>query len=183
MHFTRDTIKDNKYIEIGDFTYGAPIIYQWRCGTRLIIGRFCCIGSQVKFYLGGNHRYERISQYPFDNLFSSTCSIPHSYSNGDIVVGNDVWFGSHSSIMSGVTIGDGCTIGASCMVSKSIPPYSVVVGNPLRIVKKRFSDTEIEKLLKIQWWNWPTKVIEKYASLICSKDVDELERVYENRSW
>src|SRR5574343_433703 len=161
-------------LDIGEYTYGqAPVVFDWNEGSKLKIGKFCSIGSACMFFLGGNHYSDRISTYPFYNLFAKLNN-KDNYSRGDIVVGHDIWIGSYSTIMSGVTIGHGSIIGAMSVIRRDIDPYSIVIGNPEIVIKKRFSDSDIEKLLHIQWWNWDIKKIQKYWKLIIGKDIDAL---------
>ena len=95
---------------------------------------------------------------------------------GDIIIGNDVWFGFGSTVRNGVTIGDGAIIAAGAFVVKDVPPYSIVAGNPARVVKMRFDDISIARLQKIAWWNWPLEKINKNLKLLCSLDLDKLEK-------
>jgi len=103
-----------------------------------------------------------------------------SKNKGDMVIGNDVWIGLEATIMPGVTIGDGAIIGAKSVVTHNVEPYSVVAGNPARVIKKRFSDETIKRLLKIQWWNWPIQTIETHRDVITGNDIDAFERLCES---
>jgi chloramphenicol O-acetyltransferase type B len=148
---------------------------------RLFIGSFCSIATGVKFMLGGTqaHNYEWISTFPFDFLdddFDEYVSVaPKAYkSKGDTVIGNDVWIGAESLIMPGVKIADGAVIGTRSLVTKNVGPYEIWGGNPAKLIKKRFSDEDIEKLLEIKWWNWDIKKIKKHLPLIRSSNVDGL---------
>ena len=96
----------------------------------------------------------------------------HPATKGDVVIGNDVWIAEGAVILSGVNIGDGAVIGSQAVVSKDVPPYAVVSGNPARLIKKRFDDETIDKLLSIQWWNWPVEKIRKNVHLICSNRLE-----------
>ena len=138
------------YLEIDDFTYFGKIdvMSELRNGeVSCKIGIFCSIGPNLIVLLGEEHNTSWISTYPFE-LMDSTHKT-NSFSKGDVAIGNDVWIGRDSKILSGVQIGDGCVIGAGCVVTKSVEPYSIVVGNPGRVVKKRFLDDQIEKLLEM----------------------------------
>ncbi len=99
---------------------------------------------------------------------------------GNTVVGNDVWIGSEAMIMPGVTIGDGAVIGSRALVTKDVAPYAIVGGNPAKLIKKRFTENEIEILLEIKWWNWEEKVLAEATSLICTGDVEALNEFYYN---
>jgi serine acetyltransferase len=96
----------------------------------------------------------------------------HPECKGDIIIGNDVWIGAKSTIMSGVKIGDGAVIGSGSVVAKDVPPYAIVVGNPAKVIKYRFDEQQIENLLEIAWWNWPEHKIKEEAMLLWSKDIN-----------
>ena len=149
-------------VEAGYGTYGVEHlqIHSWDKETRIKIGKYCSIADEVHVFLGGNHDVSRVSTYPFGS--GETLIGPrygHPLSNGDIVIGNDVWIGSHASIMSGVNVGDGAVIAAFSHVVKDVQPYEVVGGNPARHIKFRFTEIQIQRLLKIKWWDWPVKKV------------------------
>jgi len=144
---------------------------------KLIIGSFCSIASGVKFLMAGNqgHRSDWVSTFPF----YWTEEFSELGSNGladvkDTEIGNDVWIGTEALFMPGVTVGHGSIIGARTVVTKDVPPYSVVVGSPGKVVKKRFSDENIEKLLEISWWDWSDDKIKDAINIITSGDIDKL---------
>src|SRR5665213_3169155 len=160
--FTKDWFKNKPY-KIGDYTYGKPLVL-FDDAANLTIGKFCSIADNVKMFLGGNHRVDWISTYPFNalsNHFSSAKHIKgHPATKGDVTIGNDVWIGHSVTILSGITIGDGVVIGAESVVTKDIPPYQIWVGNPAKMVKKRFTDEQIHFLLRLKWWDWDKDKIE-----------------------
>lgn len=126
----------------------------------------------------GDHKLDGISTYPFpifqqgwENVFN-IFDLPVK---GDIIVGNDVWFGYDSLIKGGVKIGDGAVIATRAVVVKDVPPYAIVAGNPAKVVKMRFDDKTIERLLHISWWEWDIEKINRYLPLICNLDVNRLE--------
>ena len=161
IQFTKKHPRYKKY-DIGDWTYGFPVVYDWNDNTTLVIGKFCSIGRDVKIYLGGEHRLDWVSTYPFSDFFESAKKMPkHSISKGSVIIENDVWIGIDATILSGITLGNGCVVGAGSVVTKSVPPYAVVAGNPARIVKYRFDQATIEKLLQMKWWDWPVKKIQE----------------------
>lgn len=154
---------------IGDYTYGFFGVREWDNKTKLKIGKFCSISGDVLFILGGEHRKDFISTYPFNALMKSFSYIEgHPASKGDIIVGNDVWIAHGVKILSGVTIGDGAIIGANSVVTKDIPPYAIAVGSPAKVVKYRFDEDTITKLLKIKWWNFKEEEIVKIIPLLQS---------------
>jgi len=159
-------------VSIGDYTYGKPIVFAWDEKTKLRIGKYCSIAEEVTFILGGNHNVNWVSTYPFSEFgkkWPGASGIKgHPSTRGDINVGNDVWIGHGALILSGVKIGDGAVIGAASVVSRDVSPYSIVVGNPAKEIKLRFSHEEIEKLLKIKWWDWPEEALTKNINSLCS---------------
>lgn len=157
--------------EIGDYSYGAPIIRSWGDGSRLIVGRYCSIAPDAEFILGGNHRLDLVTTYPMDNLFSARGERP--LSRGDIVIGSDVWIATGATIMSGVTIGDGAAIGAHAVVTHDVEPYAVVAGNPARLIRRRFSDDVVRRLLQLRWWELSVDQIRPLLPLLQSQHVEE----------
>ena len=181
--YTRDWIEKDwsKYgpkADIGEHSYGHPSLVYFGEDASLKIGKFCSFSSDVVIMLGGNHRTEWITTYPFPAIpavWPSAQGIAgHPQSKGHVTIGNDVWIALGATILSGVTIGDGAVIGAKAVVAKDIPPYSIVVGNPARIVGKRFSDATIEALLQAKWWDWPDTLLAQKLDLLCSTKVDDL---------
>jgi acetyltransferase-like isoleucine patch superfamily enzyme len=174
--YTRDILIGENY-RIGEFTYGRPKVIAFTKDTRLIIGKFCSIAANVKIVLGAEHRMDWVSTYPFPALgkiWPEADEVKgHPASKGDVVIGNDVWIAEGAVILSGVKIGDGAVIGSQAVVSKDVPPYAVVSGNPAQLVKKRFDEDVIKKLSQIQWWNWPVDKIRKNMPLICSRKIDD----------
>ncbi len=174
---TRDRIT-GPHCVIGDHTYGEPTIRQFDQTTRLVMGRFCSIAEQVTIILGGNHRSDWVTTYPF-SAFTETwpeaATIKgHPASKGDIIIGHDVWIGYGATILSGVTIGSGAVIGARAVISRDVAPYAVMTGNPAQEVKKRFDDTTIARLLQLAWWNWPEEKIRINLPLLCSSQIQQL---------
>jgi acetyltransferase-like isoleucine patch superfamily enzyme len=167
---------------VGDWTYGTPTIFQYDEHSRLTIGKFCSIGDGVTILVGGEHRTDWLSTYPFNVFFEAAKRIEgHPASKGDIAIGNDVWIGANSTILSGVSIGDGAVIGAASLVCRNVDPYSVVAGNPARQIRLRFEGAVIEALVKIAWWNWPIERIEAEVPLLMSGDVQEFIQRFANR--
>jgi acetyltransferase-like isoleucine patch superfamily enzyme len=167
---------------VGDWTYGTPIIFQYDERSRLTIGKFCSIGDGVTILVGGEHRTDWLSTYPFNVFFEAAKRIEgHPASKGDIAIGNDVWIGANSTILSGVRIGDGAVIGAASLVCRDVDPYSIVAGNPARQIRLRFEGPVIVALLKIAWWNWPIHRIEAEVPLLMSGDVQGFIQRFANR--
>lgn len=156
---------------IGRGTYGNPKIHSYPNDATLRIGAFCSIAADVGIFLGGGHHMEWVTTYPFGALWPEHDHPDHPWSRGDVVIGNDVWLGREAMIMSGVTIGDGAVIGARALVSRDVPPYTIVVGNPARPVRTRFAPEIVEKLLAIRWWDWPDDRVRRAAPMLQSPDM------------
>ncbi len=172
--YTKDLL-GGRY-SIGDYTYGKPRVISWeKEGTSLRIGKYCSISTHVVIFLGSEHRTDWVSTYPFPSLWEEARSINgHPFSKGDVTIGNDVWVGYNVTILSGVTIGDGAAIGACSVVTRNVPPYAIVAGNPAQVIRYRFDEETIRKLLEIQWWNWPDERVAENVQLICSDSADAL---------
>jgi acetyltransferase-like isoleucine patch superfamily enzyme len=161
----------------GKYTYGNPNVLWPNDDAKLVIGNFCSIAQNVNIYLGGNHRKDWVTTYPFGHIHRSPFNIyngaGHPATNGDVIIGNDVWISNDVTIMSGVTIGDGAIIANNSHVVKNVEPYSLVGGNPAKLIKYRFSEEQIEKLLQIKWWNWNDDKINQFTPLLCNPDIDQ----------
>ena len=164
-------------MSFGKYTYGQPNIIWANDKAKLIVGNFCSIAGNVKIYLGGNHRSDWVTTYPFghihQNIFNNFNGEGHPSTKGDVIIGNDVWIGGNVTIMSGVTIGDGAVIANNSHVVKNIEPYSLVGGNPAKLIKYRFTPEQIKKLLEIKWWNWDDEKINKFTPLLCNENIDD----------
>lgn len=164
-------------VTIGEHSYGDP--HPTGDLGKLTIGKFCSIGSNVVFDLGMQHNTNFISQFPF-NQFVPGCEHleGHPASKGDIVVGNDVWFGTDAVIMGGVTIGNGAIIGMRAIISKDVEPYTVVVGAPQRTIRHRYTAYQIMTLLEIAWWDKPIEEIAKIAPMLMNNNIEKLLKHY-----
>lgn len=165
---------------VGKYTYGHDLIKQDQPKYGdLIIGAFCSIGAGLRVLCCG-HRVDWTTTYPFGHVFQSVFSSfdgrGHPSTKGSVVIGNDVWIGNDATIMSGVHVGDGAVIAANAHVVKDVEPYAVVGGNPARTIRKRFSDQDIARLLRLGWWNMSDNVINEIAPLLCSTDLEALFR-------
>lgn len=170
-------------MEIGAFSYGSPEV-RWQDCANLKIGKFCSIASNVKIYLGGNHNINWASTYPFGHtiheLFHNHNIQNHPTTKGDVIIGNDVWIADNVTIMSGVTIGDGAVIANNSHVIKDVSAYSITGGNPGKHIRFRFSLSQIDKLLKLKWWDLNPDKINELVPLLCSPNIDELINKLEN---
>ncbi|GMO34656.1 MAG: hypothetical protein Ta2B_15100 [Termitinemataceae bacterium] len=168
------------FIEFGDFSRGNPNIWYWGDQNILKVGKFCSIAVDVTIMLGGEHHTEWISTYMFNKIFAGNDDIEGVKSKGNVTIGNDVWIGNGAKVMSGVTIGDGCVIGANALVTKDMPAYSICVGVPAKILKKRFSEETINKLEEIKWWNWSYEDINKVIPILQNNNIEMLIEYYNN---
>jgi len=186
---------ENPNIEIGDYTIYNDFVHDPRDfqknnvlyhypvnKDRLIIGNFCSIACGAKFLMNSaNHTLHSLSSYTFplfDDEWEQGMKPAESWDNkGDIVIGNDVWIGFEAVVLAGVTVGDGAIIGARAVVTKNIPPYTIVGGIPARPIRKRFSDDDIASLLALRWWNWPAEKISASIKYIQSGNIESLTSV------
>lgn len=193
-HYNRlcflNQIVKNPNIIVGDYTYyddfenvdnfekNVKYLFDF-IGDQLIIGKFCMIASDVTFIMNGaNHLQEAVTTYPFAifGLDWSNAMEGKSYPNkGNTIVGNDVWIGYGATIMPGVRIGDGAIVAAKSVVTKDVEPYAVVGGNPAKIIRKRFSDDKIQRLLDVAWWNWPIEKITQNVQNLTGHTLDFLD--------
>ena len=160
-------------ISIGAFTYGVDKlhIHSWGgAGSRLSIGRFCSIAADLTVILGGNHRMDWITTYPFgfihNSIFQGLPEPSVIYSKGDVRILNDVWIGSNVTILSGVTVGNGAVIGAGSVVTKSVQSYEVVAGNPAEHIRFRFPSRIVSELESIAWWEMEQHEISKIIEIL-----------------
>ena len=181
----------NPNIIVGDYSYyddptgpekfeASNVLYHYPfIGDKLIIGKFCAIAKDVRFIMNGaNHKINGASTYPFsifrngwEKVLPQPGDLPYK---GDTVIGNDVWIGYDSLIMPGIHIRDGAIIASRSVVTKDVEPYSVVGGNPAKLIKKRFPEETIERLLKLKWWDWDIEKITANLEKIVSEDIDDL---------
>ena len=184
--YVKPTVSNPRIIA-GDFTYIADsefeshvtYHYEWN-GDRLIIGKFCQIASGVEFVMNGaNHKMNSVSTFPFYTLEGWDMEPPSLDDlpiKGDTVIGNDVWIGQDAVILPGVHVGDGAIIGACSVVGSDIDPYSIVVGDPAKLLRKRFDDELIDLLLRFKWWD---RSVDEINGLIPMLTCSDLEKVRE----
>lgn len=170
----------NSPVSVGRFTYGVEniLVREWGEGAALRIGAFCSISSSVMVFLGGNHRTDWITTFPFGHIFQSELGgadiIGHPATKGDVVIGNDVWVGHGVTIMSGVTVGDGAVLAANATVTKDVQPYEIVGGNPAALIRRRFDDSLISLLLELHWWDLPLDAIREINEKLCAEPTEAL---------
>lgn len=182
-----DNIEIGEYTIYNDFVHDPRefqknnVLYHYPINKdKLMIGRFCSIACGAKFvFTSANHSLKSLSTYTFPIFYEEwklpVSEITKAWDNrGNIVIGNDVWIGYEALILSGVTIGDGAVIGARAVVTKDVPPYTIVGGVPAKQIRKRFSEEEIEMLLVLKWWNWDAEKISAYIKNIQSGNLEAL---------
>lgn len=184
--YVKPTLK-NPNIIVGDFTYIADSEfeshvthhYEW-LGDKLIIGKFCQIGAGVEFVMNGaNHQMNCVSTFPFYTLEGWNMAAPALSDlpfKGDTVIGNDVWIGQNAVILPGVHIGDGAIIGANCIVGSDIEPYTIVIGNPVQELRKRFDDELIDLMLRFKWWDKSVEEIDELIPLLTCSDLEKVKQ-------
>lgn len=158
--------------DYGYGSYGTPLVEHGDKEVHLKIGSFCSIAGGVKILLGGNHNTNAITTFPFYERLPGV--VKNNETKGDVVIGSDVWLASDCLILSGVTIGHGAVVAARAVVTKDIPPYAIVGGNPAKIIRYRFSDDLIRELLSDPWWELPHEEIITIASLLCGENIQTL---------
>ncbi|MDO4323811.1 MAG: CatB-related O-acetyltransferase [Lachnospiraceae bacterium] len=170
-----DFVKDPVKFEQNNVLYQYPVNHD-----RLVIGKFCSIACGAKFlFNSANHAMTSLSTYPFPLFFEEwgleKKKVAEAWDNkGDIVIGSDVWIGYEAVILAGVTIGDGAIIGARAVVTKDVPPYTIVGGVPARPIRKRFDDATVARLLRLKWWDWPEEKIARSIQAIKAGHIEQL---------
>ena len=171
-----DFVRDPRGFQENNVLYHYPVNRD-----RLVIGRFCSIACGAKFlFTSANHAMKSLSTYPFPIFFEewglNSADVASAWDNrGDIVIGSDVWIGYEAAVLSGVTIGDGAIIGARAVVTKDVPPYTIVGGVPARHIRRRFDEETIARLMALRWWEWPYERIKENLPAIQSGRMDELK--------
>lgn len=194
--FIKNTVT-NPNIIIGDFTYyddpedsenfERNVLYHFPfIGDKLVIGKFCAIAKGVQFIMNGaNHKLSGFSTFPFyifGNGWEKAMPEPEDLPfKGDTIIGNDVWIGYKALIMPGVKIGNGAIISSQSVVTTDVPAYTIVGGNPAKVIKKRFSDEIVCELEKLAWWDWPVEEITKHLTAIMSNDIKTLRTKFTMR--
>lgn len=174
-------------IIVGEFTYFSDENFESHVthhydfnGDKLIIGKFCQIAAGVNFIMNGaNHQMNAVSTFPFyifNGWQQEAPPMSEMPLKGDTVVGNDVWIGQNATILPGVKIGDGAIIGANSTVGSNVEPYTVVVGNPAKAIKKRFDDELIEALEEVKWWDLPADEINGLIPILSCSDLEKVKR-------
>ena len=160
--------------KIGRWSYGRPEVLSWNEGTVLEVGSFCSISDTAKILLGGEHRTDWVTTYPFSEFFPEAREFKgHPHTKGDVNIGHDVWIGYQALIMSGVSIGNGAVVAARSVVTKDVAPYSIVAGNPARHIRFRFDASTVEALQRMAWWDWPLAKIKAAWPFLLAPNVED----------
>jgi virginiamycin A acetyltransferase len=181
--YIKPTIKSENII-VGDFTYFGDVDFEKHIthhyhfyNDKLIIGKFCQIAAGVEIIMNGaNHQMNAVSTFPFyifEGWEQTVPPIEKMPVKGNTVIGNDVWIGQNTTILPGVNIGDGVIIGANSVVGSDIEPYSIVAGNPARLIRKKFDDELISLLLEVKWWNLPIEEINQLIAVLSCEDLEK----------
>ncbi|EJB8540145.1 CatB-related O-acetyltransferase [Vibrio parahaemolyticus] len=172
--------KNNRInIPVGDGTYGpkpkliGPTDTVLRLSKGSSIGKYCSIAPGLQFLFRGKHNTNWVSTYPFRTVFDLDIPLNDLPPVEPIIIGNDVWIASNVSIMQGVKIGDGAVIAQNSLVTKNVPPYSLVGGSPAKIIKYRFTETQISELVRLKWWDLPKESIANLAQYLASDDIEQ----------
>lgn len=165
-------------IAVGPYTYGRPKVRFPESGARLFIGRYGSIADGVEILLGGNHRTDWATTYPFPamaGLWPEASGMSGSdVSRGDVLIGHDVWLSSQAMVLSGVTIGHGAVVAARAVVTRDVPAYAIVAGNPARVVRMRFSESQVAALVASRWWLLPRERVVSLLPLLMSDRIEPL---------
>jgi virginiamycin A acetyltransferase len=180
-------------IEVGEYTYyddsnhpedfeHVNVVYAFG-PEKLIIGRYCALAEGVRFIMSGaDHPMLGPSTFPFGTFGGDWAEttmdlVMDAPSRGDTVVGNDVWIGYRALVMPGITIGDGAVVAAGSVVVSDIPPYAIAGGNPAQVIRMRYDEADVDRLLRAAWWDWPVELVTEHARTIMAGTPQELERI------
>lgn len=160
------------HYEFGVGSYGLPEVHDWQEGSTLKIGAYCSIAEGVQIFLGGHHRSDWVTTFPFPAFLDEAAHITgYNGTRGDVIIGSDVWLCTNSSILSGVTVGHGAIVAAGAMVTRDVPPYAVVGGNPATFIRWRFPEEVRAELLQTAWWAWPEAEVRSAVETLCCDDI------------
>ncbi|WP_108051881.1 CatB-related O-acetyltransferase [Bosea sp. 124] len=186
LHLAKLIARRPGQVAVGAWTYGRPKVRFPESGAKLTIGRYGSIADGVEILLGGNHRTDWATTYPFPELarlWPDATGIAGSHTTrGDVAIGHDVWLGSQCMVLSGVTIGTGAVIAARAVVTRDVPPYAIVGGNPARVLRLRFGEETIAALLATRWWELPRETVNELMPLLMSERIDALLAALRSRA-
>ncbi len=176
IQFDYDKLERMGVIRMGRHSAERPLVRGYYSvddpDAHIKVGNFTGIHSSVVFTIGGMHRLDWVTTYPIRDRLMGKKGIDGPFGKGGVEIGSDVWIGYEAFILSGVTIGHGAVVGARAVVTKDVRPYAIVGGNPAREIRRRFTDEQVEALLRIGWWNWPDEKVFEFSDMICSPEID-----------
>ena len=168
--------------KLGTNCYGVPDVKHAHPDAMLAIGNYCSIAKNVQIFLGGNHRADWVTTYRFPIFFELAKHVQNSaITNGDIMIGSDVWLCQNTTILSGVNIGHGAVVANGAIVTKDVAPYEIVGGNPAKHIRWRFDEPTRTALLKSAWWDWPEDEVLSVVELLCSDNISTFLSYADNR--
>jgi acetyltransferase-like isoleucine patch superfamily enzyme len=184
---SEEWLKRNGMLSVGEHSYGRPRIHAYAGDTsRVTIGRWCSIASDVEIMPGGNHRTDTVTTYPIQRRLHARGMAPPGMPepdgdvlSADVTIGNDVWIGRGARILGGVTIGDGAVIAGWAVVTRDVPAYAIAVGVPARVVRLRFPEETVQALLRIRWWDWPNEWVYERVAELASDDLEAFTSRYD----
>lgn len=168
--------------KIGSKCYGLPVVKHPHKDATLSIGSYCSFAENVQIFMGGMHHTDWVSTYLFP-AYEENCEHIQNWAltNGNVTIGNDVWLCANCVILSGVTIGDGAVIANGAIVTKDVPPYAIVGGNPAKLIRWRFGEVTRNALHASAWWNWPEQEILSVVDKLCSENIQDFIEYAKNR--
>ena len=185
LHLAKLIARRPGQVAVGAWTYGRPKVRFSESGASLTIGRYGSIADGVEILLGGNHRTDWATTYPFPALadqWPEAAGIEGSHTTrGNVSIGHDVWLGSQCMVLSGVSIGTGAVVAARAVVTRDVPPYAIVAGNPAKLLRLRFDEAKIADLLASRWWELPAETVTELLPLLMSGRIDELVAALRSR--
>lgn len=175
--------KKYPHYKIGNKCYGLPVVKHPHEKAILNIGSYCSFAENVQIFMGGMHHTDWVTTYLFP-AYEENCQHIHNWAltNGNVTIGNDVWLCANCVILSGVTIGDGAVIANGAIVTKDVPPYAIVAGNPAKLIRWRFDEATRDALQASAWWNWPEQELLNIVDKLCSEKIQDFLAYAKNRN-
>lgn len=175
--------KKYPHYKIGNKCYGLPVVKHPHEKATLNIGTYCSFAENVQIFMGGMHHTDWVTTYLFP-AYEENCQHIDNWAltNGNVTIGNDVWLCANCIILSGVTIGNGAVIANGAIVTKDVPPYAIVAGNPAKLIRWRFDEATRDALQASAWWNWPEQELLNIVDKLCSEKIQDFLAYAKNRN-